>query len=92
MHCSPPSRRSSVASEWVKGKKLDEALTIKNSDIANHLRLPPVKIHCRYAFPSLPIRSLLAEDAVKSAIHDYMKKNNLKEEDLKKSDKESESK
>ena len=52
---------SSLVTEWVKGKSLDEAQTIKNSEIAEHLALPPVKIHC----------SVLAEDAIKAAISDY---------------------
>jgi NifU-like protein involved in Fe-S cluster formation len=49
-----------VATEWVKGKSLDEALSIRNSDIAKHLSLPPVKLHC----------SMLAEDAIKAAVKD----------------------
>jgi nitrogen fixation NifU-like protein len=53
-----------LVTEWIKGKTLDEASTIKNSDIAEELALPPVKIHC----------SILAEDAVKAAIADYKKK------------------
>jgi len=56
---------SSLATEWVKGKTIDEALKIKNTDIVNELSLPPVKIHC----------SVLAEDALKAALADYMKKN-----------------
>ena len=56
---------SSLITEWVKGKNLDEANSIKNTEIANHLALPPVKIHC----------SILAEDAIKAAIDDYKKKN-----------------
>ena len=59
---------SSVASEWVKGKSLEEAMTIKNTDISNHLKLPPVKLHC----------SLLAEDAIKAAVNDYVKKSEKK--------------
>jgi NifU-like protein involved in Fe-S cluster formation len=51
-------------SEWVKGKKIDEALEIKNTKIAQYLSLPPVKLHC----------SMLAEDAIKAAIHDYKDK------------------
>ncbi len=51
--------------EWVKGKKIDQASEIKNTEIANHLALPPVKIHC----------SVLAEDAIKAAIADYKDKN-----------------
>src|ERR1041385_1390032 len=55
---------SALATEWLRGKTVDEALTIKNTDIANKLSLPPVKIHC----------SVLAEDAIKAAIDDYKKK------------------
>jgi len=55
---------SSVATEWVKGKTLDEAASIKNSAIAEELALPPVKIHC----------SILAEDAIKAAVNDYKQK------------------
>lgn len=55
---------SSVATEWVKGKTLDEAAGIKNSEIAAHLKLPPVKLHC----------SMLAESAIKAAIKDYQNK------------------
>lgn len=62
--CGSAIASSSLVTEWVKGKKLDEALTIKNEDIANELALPPVKIHC----------SVLAEDAIKAAITDYQKK------------------
>ena len=58
---------SSLITEWVKGKTLDEALNIKNSEIAEELALPPVKIHC----------SVLAEDAIKAAIADYKKKKGL---------------
>ena len=56
---------SSLITEWVKGKNIDEASGIKNTEIANHLALPPVKIHC----------SVLAEDAIKAAIVDYKNKN-----------------
>ena len=56
---------SSLITEWVKGKNIDEASGIKNTEIANHLALPPVKIHC----------SVLAEDAIKAAIADYKDKN-----------------
>ena len=55
---------SSLVTEWVKGKTLDQARSIKNSEIAEELALPPVKIHC----------SILAEDAIKAAIHDYQLK------------------
>jgi len=59
---------SSLITEWVKGKKIDEANKIKNTEIANHLALPPVKIHC----------SVLAEDAIKAAISNYKEKNESK--------------
>lgn len=62
--CGSAIASSSLATEWVKGKTLDEAMSIKNSDIAKHLSLPPVKLHC----------SLLAEDAIKAAISDLKKK------------------
>ena len=63
--CGSAIASSSLVTEWVKGKNLDEANSIKNTEIANHLALPPVKIHC----------SILAEDAIKAAIDDYKKKN-----------------
>jgi len=63
--CGSAIASSSLATEWLKGKTLEEALTIDNMDIVEELELPPVKIHC----------SVLAEDAVKSAIRDYKKKN-----------------
>jgi len=62
--CGSAIASSSLATEWVKGKTVDEALSIKNSEIVNELSLPPVKIHC----------SVLAEDAIKAAIEDYKKK------------------
>ncbi|KOO27550.1 iron-sulfur cluster assembly protein 1-like protein [Chrysochromulina tobinii] len=62
--CGSAIASSSYTTEWLKGKSLDEAGTIKNSDIAKHLKLPPVKLHC----------SMLAEDAVKAAIKDYQQK------------------
>ena len=62
--CGSAIASSSLVTEWVKGKTLDEAGTIKNTEIARHLALPPVKIHC----------SVLAEDAIKAAIADYQKK------------------
>ncbi len=62
--CGSAIASSSLVTEWVKGKTLDEAQTIKNSQIADHLALPPVKIHC----------SVLAEDAIKAAIADYRSK------------------
>lgn len=63
--CGSAIASSSLVTEWVKGKTLDEAGLIKNTDIAAELALPPVKIHC----------SVLAEDAIKAAIADYKKKN-----------------
>jgi len=62
--CGSAIASSSLVTEWVKGKTLDEAVTIKNTDIAQHLVLPPVKIHC----------SVLAEDAIKAAVADYKAK------------------
>ena len=59
--CGSAIASSSLVTEWVKGKSLDEALTIKNTHIAKELALPPVKIHC----------SILAEDAIKAAVNDY---------------------
>ena len=64
--CGSAIASASLATEWMKGRTLEEALTIKNSDIANELELPPIKIHC----------SVLAEDAIKGAIQDYLKKKN----------------
>ena len=62
--CGSAIASSSLVTEWVKGKTLDEAMAIKNSQIAEELELPPVKIHC----------SVLAEDAIKAAVEDYRKK------------------
>ncbi|MEO8566945.1 MAG: Fe-S cluster assembly scaffold IscU [Betaproteobacteria bacterium] len=62
--CGSAIASSSLVTEWVKGKTLDEAASIKNSQIAEELALPPVKIHC----------SILAEDAIKAAVEDYKKK------------------
>lgn len=62
--CGSAIASSSLVTEWVKGKSLDEALQIKNSEIAEELALPPVKIHC----------SILAEDAIKAAVDDYQKR------------------
>jgi nitrogen fixation NifU-like protein len=62
--CGSAIASSSLATEWVKGKTVDEALEIKNTEIVKELNLPPVKIHC----------SVLAEDAIKAAIADYRKK------------------
>jgi nitrogen fixation NifU-like protein len=67
--CGSAIASSSVATEWLKGKTLDEAITIDNMDLVEELNLPPVKIHC----------SVLAEDAIKSAINDYRKKQGLEE-------------
>ena len=63
--CGSAIASSSLVTEWLKGKNLDQAQAIKNSDIADELELPPVKIHC----------SVLAEDAIKAAIEDYRSKN-----------------
>jgi len=62
--CGSAIASSSLVTEWVKGKSLDEALTIRNTQIAKELALPPVKIHC----------SILAEDAIKAAVKDYQAK------------------
>ncbi|MNC87024.1 NifU-like protein [compost metagenome] len=62
--CGSAIASSSLVTEWVKGKTLDEAATIRNTEIAQELSLPPVKIHC----------SILAEDAIKAAVEDYRKK------------------
>uniref|UniRef100_A0A7S0RU28 Iron-sulfur cluster assembly protein n=1 Tax=Pyramimonas obovata TaxID=1411642 RepID=A0A7S0RU28_9CHLO len=62
--CGSAIASSSVATEWIKGKKIDEAVTIKNSEIAKHLSLPPVKLHC----------SMLAEDAIKAAVKNIQEK------------------
>ncbi|XP_050734228.1 iron-sulfur cluster assembly scaffold protein IscU-like [Eriocheir sinensis] len=67
--CGSAIASSSLATEWVKGKTLDEALRIKNVDIAKELKLPPVKLHC----------SMLAEDAIKAALSDYRVKQSSKE-------------
>ena len=66
--CGSAIASSSLVTEWVKGKSVDEAMTIKNTQIAKELALPPVKIHC----------SVLAEDAIKAAIADWRKKNGAK--------------
>ena len=63
--CGSAIASSSLVTEWVKGKTLDEAIKIKNTQIAEELALPPVKIHC----------SILAEDAIKAAVEDYRKRN-----------------
>lgn len=62
--CGSAIASSSLATEWIKGKTIEEALSIKNTDIVEELSLPPIKIHC----------SVLAEDAIKAAIGDYLKK------------------
>ncbi len=62
--CGSAIASSSLVSEWVKGKNIDAALEIKNTEIAKHLSLPPVKLHC----------SLLAQDAIKAAVNDYKQK------------------
>jgi nitrogen fixation protein NifU and related proteins len=66
--CGSAIASSSLATEWMKGKSLDDVLKIKNTDIVNELNLPPVKIHC----------SVLAEDAIKAAVADYKKKHTEK--------------
>ena len=69
--CGSAIASSSLITEWVKGKTLDEATTIKNTEIAQELSLPPVKIHC----------SILAEDAIKAAVADYKKKHNIQDKE-----------
>ncbi|CEP00879.1 Iron-sulfur cluster assembly protein [Plasmodiophora brassicae] len=68
--CGSAIASSSLATEWVVGKNVDDALKIRNTDIAKHLNLPPVKLHC----------SMLAEDAIKSAIDDYKTRNRKTEQ------------
>jgi nitrogen fixation NifU-like protein len=68
--CGSAIASSSLATEWVKGKTVEEALQIKNTEIVKELALPPVKIHC----------SVLAEDAIRAAIHDWKKKNGVASE------------
>ena len=63
--CGSAIASSSLATEWIKGKHIDDANRITNKDISTYLKLPPVKLHC----------SMLAEDAIKSAINDYQNKN-----------------
>jgi nitrogen fixation NifU-like protein len=65
--CGSAIASSSLVTEWVKGRTVEQALTIKNTDVAHELNLPPVKIHC----------SVLAEDAIKAAVADYQKKRGL---------------
>ena len=67
--CGSAIASSSLATEWLKGKTVDEAMKIDNMEIVEELHLPPVKIHC----------SVLAEDAIKAAVNDYRKKNGLPE-------------
>ena len=67
--CGSAIASSSVATEWLKGKTIDKAMTIDNMEVVEELNLPPVKIHC----------SVLAEDAIKAAINDYRKKQGLEE-------------
>jgi nitrogen fixation NifU-like protein len=67
--CGSAIASSSLVTEWVKGKTLEQATTIKNTQIAQELSLPPVKIHC----------SILAEDAIKAAVADYRKKHEVSE-------------
>ncbi len=67
--CGSAIAASSLATEWLKGMSLDEAVKLDNMDLVEELNLPPVKIHC----------SVLAEDAIKSAVNDYRKKNGLEE-------------
>jgi nitrogen fixation NifU-like protein len=68
--CGSAIASSSLATEWIKGKTIEQALAIKNTDIVQELSLPPIKIHC----------SVLAEDAIKAAIGDYLKKSGKVEE------------
>jgi NifU-like protein involved in Fe-S cluster formation len=70
--CGSAIASSSVATEWVKGKSLDDVLAITNSDIASHLKLPPVKLHC----------SMLAEDAIKAAVKDLKEKREKSQEGM----------
>ena len=71
--CGSAIASSSLVTEWVKGKTLDEAMNIKNTQIAEELALPPVKIHC----------SILAEDAIKAAVEDYRKKHGASADNVK---------
>lgn len=71
--CGSAIASSSLATEWIKGKSIEDALKIKNTDIVNELALPPIKIHC----------SVLAEDAIKAAVKDYLAKQGKTVEDIK---------
>lgn len=70
--CGSAVAASSLGTEWIKGKSLEEASSIQNSDIAQHLNLPPVKLHC----------SALQEDAIKAAVKDYKEKNKTRDEEI----------
>ena len=70
--CGSAIASSSLATEWIKGKSIEDALKIKNTDIVNELALPPIKIHC----------SVLAEDAIKSALKNYLEKQGKKIDDV----------
>ena len=69
--CGSAIDSSSVATEWIQGKSIDEVVKIKNTDIAAHLKLPPVKLHC----------SMLAEDAIKAAVNDWKAKQEKKKQE-----------
>ena len=73
--CGSAIASSSLATEWIKGKSINEAMKIKNTDIVNELALPPIKIHC----------SVLAEDAIKAAVKDFLAKQGKTLEDFKES-------
>jgi nitrogen fixation NifU-like protein len=80
--CGSAIASSSVATEWLKGRTIEECLTIKNTTIAAHLKLPPVKLHCRSALSNKAASvlahdycSMLAEDAIKAAVKDWQSKN-----------------
>ena len=68
--CGSAIASSSVATEWIQGKSIEEVIKIKNTDIAAHLKLPPVKLHC----------SMLAEDAIKAAVNDWKAKQEKKKQ------------
>jgi iron-sulfur cluster assembly enzyme ISCU, mitochondrial len=73
--CGSAIASSSVATEWIKGQSVDDVIKIKNADIASHLKLPPVKLHC----------SMLAEDAIKAAVQDWKQKQQNKKKMVAKS-------